>query len=294
MIEPEAFEELAGGLNHPEGVAWNPVDGRVYAGGEGGEIYAVTLDGTVQQVASSGGSMLGVAVDGQGRVYACDAGRGEIVRWDPSSSALTTYARGVAGEDMDCPNVAAFGPDGALYVTCSGEEGRPEILRVPAGGQVERWATSVPGYPNGALVSPDGAWLVVVEAHEQRLVRIPILSDGAAGKPELVAELPDTDPDGVALDAEGHFWVTLYRPDGLARIGPHGEVRIVVDDHLASTLDAPTNIAWVGEVLDRTVVANVGDTFLAIADLGVEGAAAAPPHPRLTKRRPVAARTDCR
>ena len=46
---------------------------------------------------------------------------------------------------------------------------------------------------------------------------------------------------------------------------------IVVDDHLASHLDAPTNIAWVGEALDRAVVANVGGRFLSIADVGVAG-----------------------
>ncbi len=272
MIPLDRFDELAGGLNHPEGVAWNPVDGRVYAGGEGGEIYAVTLDGDVTQVGSSGGSMLGIAVDGRGRVYACDAGKGEIARWDPATGEVGTYARGVGGEDMDCPNVAAFGPDGVLYVTCSGEDGRPEILRIsPGGGHVERWTDTAPGYPNGALVTPDGGALVVVEAHEQRVVRVPILDDGSAGQPSLVAEVPDTDPDGIALAADGAYWVTLYRPDGLVRIDPTGTVEVVVDDHLASTFDAPTNIAWAGEGLDRAVIANVGDTFLSIADVGVMG-----------------------
>lgn len=273
MIPLDRFGELAGDLNHPEGVAWNAVDGRVYAGGEGGEIYAVTLEGEVRQVGSSGGSMLGIAVDGLGRVYACDAGKGEIARWDPVTDAVSTYARGAGGEDMDCPNMAAFGPDGFLYVTCSGEDGRPEIVRVAPGGErVERWTDAVPGYPNGALVTPDGTALVVVEAHEQRVVRVPILADGSAGGPAVVAEIPDTDPDGIALAADGAYWVTLYRPDGLVRIDPAGAVDLVVDDHLASTLDAPTNIAWVGERLDRAVIANVGDSFLSIGDLGVAGA----------------------
>lgn len=273
MIPLDRFGELAGDLNHPEGVAWNAVDGRVYAGGEGGEIYAVTLEGEVRQVGSSGGSMLGIAVDGLGRVYACDAGKGEIARWDPVTDAVSTYARGAGGEDMDCPNMAAFGPDGFLYVTCSGEDGRPEIVRVAPGGErVERWTDAVPGYPNGALVTPDGAALVVVEAHEQRVVRVPILADGSAGGPAVVAEIPDTDPDGIALAADGAYWVTLYRPDGLVRIDPAGAVDLVVDDHLASTFDAPTNIAWVGERLDRAVIANVGDSFLSIGDLGVAGA----------------------
>lgn len=273
MIDPDVFDELVGGLNHPEGVAWDPLGGRVYAGGERGEIYAITLGGEMREVGSSGGSMLGIALDGRGRVYACDAGKGEIARWDPSTDLVTTYARGVGGAAMDCPNVAVFAPDGWLYVTCSGEDDRPEILRVPpGGGATERWCTTVPAYPNGALVTPEGDALVVVEAHAQRLVKVPIDPGGAAGDPVTIAELPDTDPDGVALDAEGNYWVTLYRPDGLVRITPGGDAELVVDDHLAQTFDAPTNIAWVGAGLDRAVVANVGDTFLAIADLGVAGA----------------------
>jgi sugar lactone lactonase YvrE len=274
VIDASIFEELASGLNHPEGVAWNPLDGRVYAGGEGGEIYAVTLDGDVTEVASTGGSMLGLTVDGRGRVYACDAEKGEIARWDAVTGAVTTYARGVDGGDMDCPNVAVFGPEGSLYVTCSGEDGRPEIVRVPpGGGATERWSTGVPEYPNGALVTPDGDALVVVESHAQRLVRVPILEDGSAGDPMVVAELPDTDADGVTMDAAGDYWITLYRPDGLLRVTSGGNVELVFDDHLAHTFDAPTNIAWVGPSLDRAVVANVGDTFLSIGDLGVTGQA---------------------
>jgi gluconolactonase len=266
------FDELAEGLNHPEGVAWNPVDGHVYAGGEGGEVYRVSLDGQVEVVASSGGSMLGVAVDGRGRVYACDDDAGGIARWDPTTGELTTYARGVGGESMDCPNVAAFGPDGMLYVTCSGEEGRPEILRVaPGGSSVERWTEAAPGYPNGALVTPDGSALIVVESHAQRLVRVAIQGDGSAGDVSVIAELPDTDADGVGLAADGSLWVTLYRPDGLVRIAPDGSSELVVDDHLAQTFDAPTNLAWIGEALDSVVVANVGDRFLSIGDVGVAG-----------------------
>lgn len=268
----DRFEDLVDGLNHPEGVTWNPVDGLVYAGGEGGEFYSVTLDGELTQVGSSGGSMLGLAVDARGRVYACDVAKGEIARLDPSTGVVETYARGVDDGDMDCPNVAAFGPDGMMYVTCSGEDGRPEIVRIaPGGGAAERWTTAVPAYPNGCLVTPDGSALMVVEAKAERVVRLAIQADGSAGDPETFAELPDTDADGIALDADDNYWVTLYRPDGLVRITPDGATDLVVDDHLASTLDAPTNIAWVGPNLDRAVVSNVGGTTLSIADLGVAG-----------------------
>jgi gluconolactonase len=267
----DQFSVLAEGLNHPEGVAWNPFDGLVYAGGEGGELYAVSLEGEVELLASTGGSMLGLAVDGHGRVYACDSGRGEIARLDPRAREVSVYARGIGGGDLDTPNVLAFGPDGMAYVTCSGEHGRPGIARIAPGGRTEHWTAAVPGYPNGCLVTPGGDALIVVEAEAERLVRIAIAPDGSAGDPETVAELPDTDADGVGLAADGSYWVTLYRPDGLVRVTPHGAVQKVVDDHLASHLDAPSNIAWAGALLDRVVVANVGGRHLSIADLGARG-----------------------
>jgi sugar lactone lactonase YvrE len=266
------FTALANDLNHSEGVTWNPFDGRIYTGGEGGEFYAISTDGEVECIGSTGGSMLGLAVDGQGRIYACDAGRGEIARLDMRTREISVYARGVGGVDLDTPNVLAFGPDGMAYVTCLGEDERPEIVRIAPGGITETWTKAVPRYPNGCLVTPDGSALVVVEAQAQRLVMVPILADGSAGDPQTIAELPDTDADGVGLATDGSYWVTLYRPDGLLRVTPDGLVETIVDDHLASHFDAPTNIAWFGPLLDRAVVANVGGRHLSVADVGVAGA----------------------
>jgi gluconolactonase len=265
----DRFEVLAEGLNHPEGVAWNPIDGHVYAGGEGGEFYRVSLDGEVEVLGATGGSMLGIAVDGRGRVYACDDGNGEIARIDPETRAIETFARGVGGIELDEPNVAAFGPDGSLYVTCSGDD-RPEIVRI-RDGVTERWCDELVDYPNGMVVLPDGDAMLVIESHAQRIARVPIAPDGAAGPATTFAELPDTDADGLALDAVGHVWATLYRPDGLVRFDPDGREVLRIDDHLATTFDAPTNMVFVGEGLRRVAVANVGDRFLSWADLGVAG-----------------------
>jgi gluconolactonase len=262
---------LADGLNHPEGVAWNPFDQRVYAGGENGEIYSVTLDGEVDLLGSSGGSMLGLAVDGDGLVYACDSGRGEIARLDPATGKVDTYAHGVGGEPLDTPNVAAFDAHGNLYVTCSGEEGSPSIVKIAPGGEASIWTVAVPGYPNGCVVEPEGEALYVVESKAERIAKIPILQDGSAGEPETFAELPDTDADGITMDSEGSLWATLYRPDGIVRIDPGGVPDLVIDDHLASTLDAPTNITFAGTAQDQAVIANVGGRFLLIGDLGVTG-----------------------
>jgi sugar lactone lactonase YvrE len=117
----------------------------------------------------------------------------------------------------------------------------------------------------------DGRSLLVVESRLPGLVRVPIRPDGSSGPREPFVTLPGTEPDGVALDAQGDAYVTRYRPDGIVRVTSVGAVEIVADDPLAHVFDAPTNLAFVGPSLDRAVVANVGDTFLLIGDLGVRG-----------------------
>jgi gluconolactonase len=270
MIGLDRFRTFARPLKHAEGVAWNPFDRCIYAGGEDGELYRVGMDGEVELLGSTGGWMLGLAVDGRGRIYACDHGRGVIARMDPRTRAVETYGR---DRQLDTPNVAAFDADGNLYVTCSGEAGRPEIVRIDPSQEVRTWTTDVPGYPNGCVVLPDQSALLVVEATAERVARIPILADGSAGAPETFVSMPDTDADGLALDAEGHLWITLYRPDGLMRVAPDGSIVGHIDDHLARTLNAPTNIAFAGDGLTLAVVANVAGRSLLAADLGVAGAA---------------------
>jgi gluconolactonase len=269
----DRFSVLAEDLHHPEGVAWDPTAGCVIAGGEGGELYAVSLAGEVEVLAVSGGSMLGVAVDGRGRVYACDDGHGEVVRFDPSSGELESYARAPDGGELDTPNMLAFDDVGFLYVTCSGEDDADAagIVRVSPDGDVEWWSREVRDYPNGVCTTAEGDALLVIESRRPGLIRVPILPDGSAGAPEPLAAMPDTEPDGVALDEHGDAYVTRYRPDGIARVSPSGEVDIVADDPLAHVFDAPTNLAFSGPALDRAVVANVGDTFLVIGNLDVRG-----------------------
>src|SRR5262249_31592869 len=172
---------------------------------------------------------------------------------------------------LDTPNVAAFDGSGNLFVTCSGEEGRPEIVRIDPDGSIRTWTTDVPGYPNGCVVLPDQSALLVVEAKAERAAPVALRDDGSAAPPEPFVELPDTDADGLALDGDGNLWVTLYRPDGIVRADPTGTIDLRLDDHLATALNAPTNIAFAGEALERAFIANVGGRHLLEADLGVKG-----------------------
>jgi gluconolactonase len=273
LFPRETFRKLAQPLQHPEALCWDPLTQRIYCGGEGGQIYAVTLEGAIIEVANTGGSVLGMAVDAGGSVYACDWQRGEVVRVTPVTGLVETYTTGAPDERIKDPNSPVFAEDGTMYVT--GSE-NPAIFRVTPNGKTVVWTTEVGGYPNGLTLSASGDAVIVAQSHPEdfeggRVWRVPILSDGAAGTAEVMADFYHAVPDGVALDAEGNCYVAHYTPDRIDRIQPNGSVVTLVEDWEAVYLNAPTNVAFCGPNLEFLAAACVGEEFLAIADIGVQG-----------------------
>lgn len=267
------FTTLAEGLDHPEAVAWDP-RGWFYAGGEAGQLYRISLDGEVEQVASTGGFLLGIAVDGDGRVYACDNVRGEVVVIDPATGVVDVFTSGSAARRLRTPNYLAFAADGTLYVTDSGEWKADDgaVFRVEPGGTTEVWSEAVPRFPNGCCLSTSGNELLVVESLGPSVSAIPIGGDGGAGEATLVMELPGTVPDGVAVDESGAVYVSCYRPDVIYRQPPGGTPEVVAEDTQGTVLGAPTNIAFGGDDLRTLVVANLGRWHLSMASAQVAGA----------------------
>jgi gluconolactonase len=265
------FETFAEGLDHPEGAAVGP-DGTVYAGGEAGQIYRVAPDGTPEAYADTGGFLYGVTVDGSGNVYGCDMGRAEVVRVDPAGT-VTTYSRGTDERPLRVPNFSVFDDAGNLYVTDSGEWGADDgfVFRVASGGETTMWSDAVTAFPNGCCLSAAGDALLVVESHTRRVVRVPVMGDGSAGVPELVADLGGSQPDGIALAADGTLFVGCYRPDRVWRIPPGGAPEIWFEDPDGVVLNQPANPVFVGEGLARLLLSSLGGWSLVTTDPGVTG-----------------------
>jgi len=269
------FSVLTEDLDHPEDLVWDPASGRLYAGGEAGQIYAVGLDGEVEQVADSGGGILGLAVDAAGAVYACDEGRAEVLRVDPRSGEIEVYSAGSPDRAMIEPNYCAFDAAGNLYVTDSSdwEEQNGVVYRIAPGGETVVWTDALRRYPNGCCFSADGSWLYVVESSLPGIWRVPVGADGAPGSPQLVRELPEAHvPDGIAFDDHGILYIACYRPDRVYRLAPGGDLEVLADDPLGLKLNTPTNVAFVGAGLDRLAIANVGEWHILVGDVGARGA----------------------
>jgi len=260
------------GLDHPEGVAWGP-DGKVYAGGEAGQVYRLDLEAqTAEEFANTGGFVLGLAHDAAGNVYACDQGVKQIVKITPDGTT-SKYSDGGGGQNMSVPNYPVFDAAGNLYVSDSGAWAQKNgfIWRVKPGGEGEIWSTTANGFTNGMCLGPDGKSLYVVESSPPLISRIPINADGSAGARSIVVELPRMVPDGVAFDEAGDLWISFYNPNVIYRVSADGALQLMYDDWEQSLLIAPTNIAFGGPDMKTLLIANLCGWNIITAAMDVPG-----------------------
>lgn len=271
-MELDRFETIATGLDHPEGIAWDP-HGSLVAGGEAGQIYRIELDGEPTEIATTGGFIYGVTVGAGGEVIACDFGNASVARIS-AEGTVTTWSSGTDEHPLRVPNYAAFDDAGWLYVTDSGTWGADDglVFRVSPDGRTIVWSDEIPSFPNGCCLDADGDALLVVEARARRVVRVPIRDDGAAGAPETVADLTGSQPDGIALAADGTMFVGCYRPDRIWRIAPNGgDPEVFAEDPDGIVLNQPANLAFFGSGLDQLAVSSLGGWNLLAVDAGVPG-----------------------
>jgi gluconolactonase len=270
LMKISDFAPFVDGLDHPEGVAWGP-DGYVYAGGEAGQIYRITLDGKeTKQIGSTGGFILGLALDSDAAVYACDLGLGAIMKITQSGE-VTKYSDNA--DPIPAPNYLVFDAQGNLYFSSSGgwHQHTGKIYRARPGGKTEVVSEEFKSFPNGMTLSPDGKYLYVVMSNKPGVERAEILPDGRLGQPEHVVMLHGTVPDGVAFDAEGNLYICCYTPDRIYRLSKDGRLETVAEDPESVTFSSPTNIAFGGADMKTLIVGSLGRWHLTKGQMPTAG-----------------------
>lgn len=247
-------------LDHPECVAVHP-DGSVWCGGERGQIYRVTADGDrLEEVANTGGFVLGIAFTPDARLlYACDLARRAVFTVDTVTGGIETFADGFV-----TPNFPAVAPDGTVYVSDSNEQGSPGggVYRFAPDGSGGLWCDAPLNFANGVALSADAVY--VVESFRPGVTRIPVNPDGSAGAPASALDLPDTVPDGIAFGPDGRLYIGCYEPSQVLRADlDTGTVETVLADPTAHLLCHPTNLAFRGSEL---FTSNLGRWHITLID----------------------------
>jgi gluconolactonase len=159
----------------------------------------------------------GPAVLADGRIVFCDGNTGELLSFD--GTGVAPYAR-TGGS----PWGSVLGTDGALYVTQGGNvpgsgdtSAISGIQRVAPGGTAELLCSQVAGHvlygPNDLAFGPDGR-LYFTESGTENDSRFDVRSPGrlfavgASGDGEMLLELPEVYPNGIAFDVGGRLYWT--------------------------------------------------------------------------------------
>jgi gluconolactonase len=166
----------------------------------------------------------GLAVDGQGRLLACERWNGTLARVDGAARAVVAdRAPGGDGRSLNAPNDLTLRADGNIYFTDTRWGARPGdhaplgVYRVAPDGAL---SIAFPvDMPNGVVLSPDGRTLYVGSDAQDRLWRLPVAADGTVG---AAAPFGATDqvpggklhvPDGLCVDDRGRVYVANNSTD---------------------------------------------------------------------------------
>ena len=98
-------------------------------------------------------------------------------------------------------------------------------------------------FPNGTVITPDGATLIVGESMGRCLTAFDRAGDGSLSNRRVWADVEPRLPDGICLDAEGAIWIANPFAPECVRIAEGGQVLQVVEtEHptYACMLGGPT------------------------------------------------------
>ena len=139
-------------------------------------------------------------------------------------------------------NDLVVGPQGTAYVGNFGfdldtflEEHGVEGVLTPPGPPTTNLVVLSPAgeiiqvvddmaFPNGSVITPDGATLIVGETMRMRLTAFDIATDGTLSNRRTFAQLELVPTDGICLDAEGQVWVANALAPEAIRVAEGGEI----------------------------------------------------------------------
>jgi sugar lactone lactonase YvrE len=122
------------------------------------------------------------------------------------------------GFDLDAA-MAERGPEAVLA-----DHPKTSLVTVSPEGHVDVAAADL-SFPNGMVITPDGATLVVAETLGLCLTAFDLAADGTLSNRRVWAALEGVAPDGICLDAEGCIWVANALAPECVRVAEGAGIR---------------------------------------------------------------------
>jgi sugar lactone lactonase YvrE len=218
---------LIDGFTLGESPRWH--DGRLWFCDWGAQrVMAVDLDGNGEVMAQLSSFPFCIDWLPDGRLLIVSASDGLLLRMEPDGS-LVTHADLSALSDKPWNDIVVDGR-GTAYIGNLGFEfpggdfAPGTIALVTADGSATEVADGV-AFPNGMVVTPDNATLILAESYGNKLTAFDIAPDGILSNRRVWAELGEgVPPDGICLDAEGAVWYAEVPNKRCVRVREGGEV----------------------------------------------------------------------
>jgi sugar lactone lactonase YvrE len=220
-----SFATVLGGLVFPEGLRWRR-DRLWFTDVEDRRVYCCDANGIVLMAFETPYHPVGLGWDPEGTMSISTLER-RVLRSDGRSAdegvdlaALVPHN----GNDLvvDAHGRAYYGSVGAPMDRPGAFDGAGSIVLIERDGAARVVAHGL-SFPNGVVLTPDGATLIVAESVGRRLTKFRVDADGTLHDRAVFAEL-DTIPDGICLDDEGAVWVACPTEQRVQRVREGGAV----------------------------------------------------------------------
>jgi gluconolactonase len=254
LVEPGDPERVAGGFEFTEGPVWMPAGFLVFSDIPASRQYRWSAEGGVAVFREPSGNSNGLALDGQGRLIACEHGNRRVSR-SAADGSLEALAERYEGRRLNSPNDVVVKSDGTIYFTDPPYGITPEQREQPCNGVYRITPAGILELvlddferPNGLAFSPDESLLYIGDSPRRHVRVFDVRPDGTLTGGRVFADMDHPQPgspDGMKVDVEGHLYVTgatgvwVFEPDGT-------HLGVIV------TPERPANCAW-GDADRRTL-----------------------------------------
>ena len=232
------LETLVGGGAFFECPRWH--DGRLWVSDYWRyQVLAIAPDGTSETIAEIPGAPSGLGWLPDGTLLVVSMLDRKLLRVD---NGATVVHADLAAHSGPQSNDMVVDATGRAYVSTIDFESFADLpattmVRVDPDGSVSGAADGLL-FPNGSVITPDGATLIVAESWGQRLTAFDLQADGSlanrrdwarfappqpAGTPGQPAQWSCA-PDGITLDAEGAIWVADAANKRALRVREGGQI----------------------------------------------------------------------